>query len=175
MASPSVFSGHAPAAYLVDPETAGTFDAFRPKIQFLTPSETPETAPCVMRAVFRPGVFVPLHSHDDLETFIIISGELEALVELAEGYRWVKVAPGCVLHAPGWAKHALRNLSGAPAAMICVTTAKLGRFVREISRLAGPEAPSAQPSPELMQRFHETVERYGYWLATPEENAEILA
>ena len=36
MASPSVFSGHAPAAYLVDPETAGTFDAFRPKIQFLT-------------------------------------------------------------------------------------------------------------------------------------------
>ena len=64
-------------------------------------------------------------------------------------------------------------VTGSTAAMIGVTTAKLGRFVREISRLAGAEAPQTQPSPDLMCRFHETVERYGYWLATPQENAEV--
>ena len=27
------------------------------------------------------------------------------------------------------------------------------------------------PSPDQLQRFVRTIERYGYWLATPEENA----
>ena len=30
---------------------------------------------------------------------------------------------------------------------------------------------AASPSPDEIQRFVKTAERYGYWLATPEENA----
>jgi hypothetical protein len=34
-------------------------------------------------------------------------------------------------------------------------------------------APAGPPSAEAIERFLATAERYGYWNATPEENAEV--
>ena len=45
------------------------------------------------------------------------------------------------------------------------------RFFREVGAPAGTGA--TPPSPETVERFMRTAERYGHWLATPEENAEV--
>jgi hypothetical protein len=65
-----------------------------------------------------------------------------------------------VHHIPGHAKHAWRNRTSEPAVMFLVTTATIGRFFEEV----------AGTTPE---EFLEISDRYGYWNATPEENAEV--
>ena len=73
------------------------------------------------------------------------------------------------------AKHAWRNRSTEPAVSLLVTTAKLGRFLRDVgTRVAPGTAPTgAAPAPEALERFLAVAERYGYWNATPEENAHL--
>jgi quercetin dioxygenase-like cupin family protein len=148
-------------ADLVDPRAVETLDVLGPTIQYLTPPDGDDGHPCVMRGTIPPGVVVPLHSHADPETFVMRSGRVEGLAVSAEGFEWIPVGPGDVFHVPGDAKHAWRNPSREPAEMIIVTTAKLGRFLGEVASAGGPE------------RFLATAERYGYWNATPQENAEV--
>jgi quercetin dioxygenase-like cupin family protein len=153
-----------PTAHLVDPNTAETIEVLGPTIQFLSTPEEDENAPCVMRGTIPPGGVVPLHTHADPETFLLVAGGVEGLSHSADGYAWVRIGPGDVFHVPGGARHAFRNRSQQPAVNLILTTERIGRFFREI---AGP------PSDEAIQRFLATAERYGYWNATPEENAEL--
>jgi quercetin dioxygenase-like cupin family protein len=140
----------------------------------LTGPEEDASAPCIMRGTIPPGVFVPLHSHADPETFVQISGEIEGLAQSARGSRWTRIAPGDVFHVPGEARHAFRNRSREPAVSIVVSTSKLGRFFRDIGiPLALGAPPPGPPSPNSIQHFLAIAERYGYWNATPEENAQI--
>ena len=113
-----------------------------------------------------PGAIVPLHSHADPETFLPIAGELEALVDEDGRFAWVRVGPGDVFHVPGDAKHAFRNPAGEPAVMTIVSTARIGRFFREVGT-----APDAGPPPP--EHFAATSARYGYWNATLEENLAV--
>ncbi len=64
-----------------------------------------------------------------------------------------------------------RNRSVEPAVAIIVTTARIGRFFRELDKPVGTTA--WPPTPEAIQQFLDTAERYGYWNATPEENAAV--
>lgn len=156
-------------AHIVDLATAETIDVLGPTVQFLTP---PEEDPCVMRGMLPPDAIVPLHSHPDPETFVVLSGELEGLAHAADRFTWVRIRAGDVFHVPGGTKHAFRNRSDAPAVMILVSTSKIGRFFREIATSIVPGAPDGPPSGETLRHFLETAKRYGYWNATPEENAE---
>lgn len=87
----------------------------------------------------------------------------EGLAHSGESFRWIEIQPGDVFHVPGGAKHAWRNPSPEPAVMTIVSTGRIGSFFREVA------APAADP----LRHFLETSERYGYWNATPEENAEV--
>ena len=87
----------------------------------------------------------------------------------ADGFAWAPIRPGDVFHVPGNAKHAWRNPSLDPAVTIIVTTGKLARFFREVAEPSG----SPSTSEEATGRFLATAERYGYWNATPEENAAV--
>jgi len=49
-------------------------DIFGPTVEFLTSPEDARGDFCVMRGVIPPGVSVPLHSHDETESFFVISG-----------------------------------------------------------------------------------------------------
>jgi quercetin dioxygenase-like cupin family protein len=160
-------------AYLFWPGHAETFDVLGPTIQFVTsPNET--NAPCVIRGTIPPGVSIPLHSHEDPETFVLLSGTVEALVCRDENFEWMRIVPGEVFHVPPHAKHAWRNNGEATAAMIIVTTSRLGRFLAEIGKPSSRQGIStAAPSPDEIQRFLQTSERYGYWNATPDENARV--
>lgn len=161
-------------AHLIDPREVESFDVMGSTIEFLTAPEKDDGVPCIMRGTKQPDVIVPLHSHPDPETFLMVAGEVEGLSQSADGFRWVRIGPGDVFHVPGGAKHALRNRSQEPAVMIVVSSSRLGRFLQEIGRPIAPgEEPSSPPSAETVRHFLETVERYGYWNATPEENAEV--
>jgi Cupin domain len=161
-------------AQLVEPEKVETLDVLGPTIQLLTKPEEADLWPCVMRGTIPPGVVIPLHSHADPETFVALSGEFEGLSQAAEDIAWVRITPGDIFHVPGGAKHAFRNPAAAPAVMDIVSTSKIGRFFQEVGTPVRPGArPSGPPSSEAIRHFIETAERYGYWNATPEENARI--
>jgi hypothetical protein len=119
-------------------------------------------------------VSVPLHSHPEPETFISISGHVEGLVEAPEGLKWIPVEPGAIFHVPSGAKHAWRNRSDEPSVSIVVTSASLGRFFEEVGTpIITGAPPPGPPSADAIRHFLQTAERYGHWLATPDENARL--
>lgn len=163
----------APEARLIDVHGLETINVLGPTIQFITPA-TDDRAPCVMRGTVPPGIVIPLHSHADPETFIAVSGALEGLVFSGDDFRWVSIGPGNVLHVPGHAKHAFRNTGAEPAVHFVISTARMGRFFREIGTPVPPGSGSHEPpTPEAIKRFLAVAVRYGYWNASPEENARV--
>jgi quercetin dioxygenase-like cupin family protein len=160
-------------AHLVDTRHVETLDVMGPTIQFVTLPEEADDTPCVMRGTIPPGGIVLLHSHADPETFILISGRLEGLAHSGDAFEWVWISPGDVFHVPSGAKHAFRNLSREPAVSFIASTSKLGRFFQEVGTPFIPGAQPSGPSSEEIRHFLETAERYGYWNATAEENAQV--
>jgi quercetin dioxygenase-like cupin family protein len=157
-------------AHLVDPSQA-TLDLLGPTLQLLTPPDAGDDAPCLMRGTIPPGVVIPLHSHPEPETFLAVSGEIEGFSQAGDGEgRWLRIRPGDVFHVPGGAKHAFRNVGGEPAVSLAVSTCRLARFFTEVGLRSPPPGP---PSAARLQHFLDVADRYGYWNATPEENARI--
>jgi quercetin dioxygenase-like cupin family protein len=131
-----------------------------------------EDAYCVMRGTIPPGVSVPLHSHEDAESFYLLSGEAEALVQTADGLQWQTLRPGDFIHISDGAKHAWRNVSSEPMSALIICTAKLGRALEEMGQLTS-EYGAQFPSQAAIQRLVEISTRYGYWLGSQEENAAV--
>ena len=140
------------------------------RIEPLSPST--EDVYCVLRGTIPPGGGVPLHSHMDAESFYVLSGEVEALVQTRDGREWQELRPGDFIHIPSGAKHAWRNRSGKPMSTLLICTAKLGRALQEMGQLMS-EAGTHIPSEARIQRLVEVFERYGYWLGSREENAAV--
>jgi hypothetical protein len=86
---------------------------------------------------------------------------------------WTTVGVGAVAAVPGNVKHALCNISSLPGTIVLVTTSKMPEFFGEVSKPFDPKRRPAPPTPEEMKTFLGTVARYGYWVASPEENAAI--
>jgi quercetin dioxygenase-like cupin family protein len=158
-------------AFMFDAGGAAALDVMGPAIQFITSPRAGE--PCVMRGVIPPGAVIPVHSHPDPETFIQLSGEIEALVASNESFEWVKLEAGSVFHVPGNVRHAFRNRAAEPSVGIIATTARLGEFFAEIGRAVLPGAPAAPPSEETVRHFLDTARRYGHWTGTAEDNAAV--
>lgn len=162
------------SARLIHPKGLERLDVLGPTIQFITDPADEEDTPCIMRGTIPPGVSVPLHSHADPETFVPLSGELRGLTFRGDDFDWVEIRPGDIFHVPGGAKHGFRNDGRAEAVMIIASTATIGRFFLEIgARMTPGPPPSGSPSADRMQRFLATAARYGYWNASPEENARV--
>ena len=150
-----------------NPSTDLTVDVFQTTVEFLTT----ESGFSVLRGVVPPGVIVPIHSHPDVEDFIVISGEVQCLKQDAEGYEWITAKVGDYVHVPGNARHAWRNISNEPSVQLIITTNKMERFFREAGKpIGGTFQP---PTPEELEKFAALSAKYGYWLATPEENAAV--
>jgi quercetin dioxygenase-like cupin family protein len=161
------------SARLVDLAHLERIEVLGPTIQFVT-DPVDEGAPCVMRGTIPPGVSVPLHSHADPETLLSLSGELRGLTFRGEDFEWIEIRPGDVFHVPGGAKHAFRNEGTEEVVMMITSTTKIGRFFRELGAPIAPGSPPSGPPPaDRVQRFLETSARYGYWNASPQENARI--
>jgi len=121
-----------------------------------------------MSSVVPPNVVVPLHSHPERETFVIISGDLEAF----NGSVWRTYGAGDVFDVPSRTKHAFRNASSTPVSVVLVTNASMGCFFRSVGRQAA-DVPLGPPTAEALGGFMTAAIRHGSWLGTPAENAEV--
>lgn len=159
------------STHLVTESDCETLDVFGPSVQFLLAPQANDEAPCVLKGTIPPGGSVPLHSHQPIEAFYVLSGNVEVLTEKDGETDWVAAGPGDFIEVPSGAKHGFRNRSRHPVVQLITTTSKLGRFFQEIGRPLQQGANGNPPSPDQLQHFVLTSNRYGYWLATPEENA----
>jgi quercetin dioxygenase-like cupin family protein len=163
-----------PIAHPIEPRSVEVLDVMGATIQLLTGPADDDSSPCVMRGTIPPGVFVPLHSHRDPETFVMVAGEVEGIAKSDGEVRWVRIVPGDIFHVPGGAKHAFWNRSHEPAVSIVMSTSRLGRFFQEAGTPMPPGAsPPEQPSGEKIQHFLRVAERYRHWIADAEENAQL--
>ncbi|WP_027581899.1 cupin domain-containing protein [Bradyrhizobium sp. Ai1a-2] len=135
-----------------------------PTNEYLTDTSKDGGDYCLIRCTMPAGLVVPMHSHADRETFYVLSGKLDALRE----DRWEKLGPGDVFDVRDGTRHAWRNSSQEAASIICVTTTKVARFLQDISISAADTSSEAHA-----ERFLRLVHAYGYWLASPEENAAV--
>jgi quercetin dioxygenase-like cupin family protein len=125
-----------------------------------------EGAFALLELAAHPGDTVPLHTHDEDETFTVLDGELTLQVD---GARSV-VGAGRSLTVPSGAAHAYL-VSSTTAARWLVLTApgRFAAFVAEVGRPAGdglPE-PSGPPSPEQAASLAEIAARHGIEILGP--------
>jgi quercetin dioxygenase-like cupin family protein len=156
-----------------NPTTGMVIELFGPTLEFLTSPEDGHNDFCALKGTIPPDVYVPLHSHPDTEDFLVISGAVDYLRRgtQEEGYKWIEAKAGDYIHVPSGAKHAWRNVSAEPVVNLIITTKRLGQFLKETGR---PVTCTPQPmTPEDLARFAAISTRYGYWNATPEENAAV--
>lgn len=157
-----------PSARLVN--HGGTLHVPGARLELLTPPAAADELPSLLRATIPGGGVVALHSHADPETFVIVAGELEGLTRYADGSAWVPLHAGDIFHVPGDVPHAWRNRSTEPATALVLTTTRRARFFCDI---AEPASRTDGPDPEVSATGPDVARRYGYWNATPEENAAI--
>ncbi|WP_193044726.1 cupin domain-containing protein [Mycolicibacterium baixiangningiae] len=146
-------------------------DVLGPTVEFLNVSHGQYEQFCLMRAVVPPGATVPLHSHDDVEAFYIVSGAQEVLAPGEDGLQWRVARAGDFVYLAGGALHAHRNVSDEDAVDLIITTPRMGAFFREIG-VPIDEVGWHTPQQRLGV-FVETALRYGMRLGTPEENAAV--
>lgn len=138
-----------------------------PKLTYLTPRSSAPDDFCLMKVEIPAGVTVPVHSHEDRETFYILAGELDGLT----GTEWNTFLPGMVLDVKNSVRHALRNTSAATTTLLMVTTMKMGQFFRDVGR---PYEPGLQPpTPADLEHFGTIAHEYGYWMGTPADNLVV--
>jgi uncharacterized RmlC-like cupin family protein len=90
----------------------------------------------------------------------------------ADGYEWIDGKAGDYVHVPSGARHAWRNVSSEPNVALIITTPKLGRYFLEAGR---PLSAARQPiTSEDIARLAAISAKFGYWDATPEENAAVV-
>jgi mannose-6-phosphate isomerase-like protein (cupin superfamily) len=160
-------------AHKVDQAGLETVHVLGPTLRYVTEPRD-DSGPCLLIGTIPPGVIVPLHSHADPETFVVTSGEIEALAHRSdEDFEWLRLRPGDVFDVPPCAKHGFRNVREEPAVMYIVSTGRIGRFFREVGDRVTAGRPPAPVSREALERFLTVAARYGYWNATPEENARV--
>jgi quercetin dioxygenase-like cupin family protein len=144
-------------------------DVFGPTIEFLVEPASAEF--CTLKGIIPPGVAIPMHSHADVEDFIVVKGQVAGLQVGPSGHQWVIGNVGDLLHVPSGVPHAWRNDTQEPVELLIFTTPKLGRFFKEIGRPI--TSASAPVLPEDIGHFMAVCAQYGYWNATPEENAAV--
>ena len=154
-----------------NPTSGVVVDAIGPTVEFLVSPRDENSDFCVLKGVVPAGVFVPMHRHPDTEDFVVLSGTIECLKVTEKGHEWVSGKAGDFFHVPSHALHAWRNASSELTTMLITTTKKMGRFFEEIG-LPWPGTPQT-PTAEVLAHFAETSGKYGYWNASPEENAAV--
>jgi quercetin dioxygenase-like cupin family protein len=137
------------------------------RLSYITPQSSATDEFCLIKVEMPSGVTVPVHSHEDRETFYILAGELQGM---SDG-RWETFRSGRVFDVKNGMRHAIRNSSAEPMTLLMVTTMKLGQFFRDVGR---PHAPGlAPPTPADLEHFARISDEYGYWMGTPEDNLAV--
>lgn len=158
---------------IIHSNTERVFNVFGSLHQYLVAPHEIGEAFAFMRVTVAPKIAIPLHSHGDPEVFYILEGAMEVLQYEDDSGRWVTAGPGDTVCVPGDVKHALRNRSSSAVTLLLVSTPRIYDFFRELGKPYRPGEPAGPPTPEDLQRLQALAAKYNYWIASPEENAEI--
>lgn len=150
-----------------------TFKLLNAQLQFVTTPDETGSDIGMMRTELPPGATIPLHRHADPEIFYVLEGTLEVFQEKLGHAEWDTLRPGQTAAIPGGIKHAVRNPSAVAVICLAVTKTELYSFFWSLAQLSTGDEPVGPPDPGDMRRLFDIAERYGYWLATPEENTAI--
>ena len=131
-----------------------------------------ETRFALFAAQCRRELWSHLHKHAEIELLYVLEGSLEFFMA-KEGTQWATAGMGDVIAIPSNVKHALRNRSSLPVTLALVTKSRLYAFFRELAKPFDPNQRPAPLTPEEMQELFEVAAKYGYWMASPDENAAI--
>lgn len=140
------------------------------RLEIVGRADAPGADAVIMRGEVPPGGGVPLHSHPDYECFHVLAGSLEVFIE---GAGWLTVETGRSAVVARNERHAIRNSTDAPVELMIVVNNRLARFFQEAGSPGEQGAPLPPPTPEKIQQFLSVANRYGYWMASPQEDAEI--
>jgi len=143
-------------------------DVLGARIRFLTALSDRDNDYCLIAGDCPSGLVVPVHSTAERETFYLLRGEMQGLLE----NRWTTLSAGDVFDVPGGVKHALRNVSGASASLLLVMPMRHASFLRDIGRPAALAGGGA-PTPADLQRLFEASRAYGHWRGSPADNAAV--
>jgi quercetin dioxygenase-like cupin family protein len=150
------------------------FDVFGPLLQFLNTPEESGNKFSFMKAIIPPGVAIPLHAHPDPEALFVFEGSLEFLQFSDDNsHRWLTATGGDIISVPPNAKHALRNKSSQKVDTLLITTPNIYNFFRELEKPFDQAHPPTLPSAEDMQKLLALSRKYNYWIASPQENADV--
>lgn len=78
----------------------------------------------VIRSIVPPGTTIPLHSHADRETMVVLEGKFGVWV----GGAWETYDPGEIIEIRPNARHALKNESPDDVSLVLVTTSRMASF-----------------------------------------------
>jgi quercetin dioxygenase-like cupin family protein len=95
---------------------------------FLAEGEETDAAFALVDETARRGESVPLHRHDDWESFYVLEGELTIFV----GEEATKAPAGTFAYVPGGTTHGFR-VESATARYLILTTPRHGEFYRAIT------------------------------------------
>jgi hypothetical protein len=76
---------------------------------------------------------------------------------------------------PAGTRHGWRNASSKPLVALLIITTKLARFFQEVGKpiTATPHSGTGEDPADFLARLEKVCAKYGYWNATPEENAKF--
>ena len=140
-------------ARVVRKRGCSVFEVLGASIEFLAGPQQGDEAPCILKGTIPSGVVIPMHSHDVIEIFFVLSGNIEVLVEAGEKMQWAEVSVGDLIEIPSNAKHAFRNRSQNPVLNLLFTTSKHGRYFQEIGRPLTSGESVRPPAPDEIQHL----------------------
>jgi quercetin dioxygenase-like cupin family protein len=149
------------------------FNAVGVIVEFLVSPDEVRDKICLIRGTMPPGVVVPLHNHADPEILYGLSGSLDVFKSNEGAAGWTTAGVGDVVTIPGTVKHALRNSSDVPVTLAVVTKSELYQFFREAAKPFDSNQRPAPRTPQALKDLVAVAAKYGYWIASPEENAAI--
>lgn len=137
-----------------------TFRVFDDLLTFSLTSEQTGGAFSLIFDRLLPGGSVPTHSQKGMETFIVLEGQVEFVLQEEKGGALVTytAGPGSVIHVPQFLGHGYRNPTSAPAALFVIFTPGEGaeRFFEKIGvSVPDPKAPPpfTFPEPDVLQQL----------------------
>ncbi len=136
------------------------------RIEMLAETGLAEAGFALLRVTLPPGSTIPLHAHDEPESFVVLAGCLDVHIDGA----WHRLAAGQHAFVPSGARHAIRNAGSEPTIALCATRPSLARFFRDAAEPAGLR-PSGPPTPEQIERLLATAAAHGQTIYGPAEQA----